>query len=371
MPGPPDIDLSSLLGRPPIATDASAVAPSFVGKRVLVTGAGGSIGTELCRQIARFRPSDVIMLDHDESALHEAQLSIYGRASLDDDSTVLADIREPRTLAEVFGRRRPHIVFHAAALKHLPILEKAPGEAVKTNVWGTLNVLQAARAVGVELLVNISSDKAANPISVLGYSKRIAEGLTAAVGLAAPGTFLSVRFGNVLGSRGSVVAAFAAQIAGGNPLTVTDPETTRHFMTIREAVELVVQAGDLGYPGDVLVLDMGEPVPIVALAERMIALSASRTSIVYTGLRDGEKLHEDVLGRGEENVRTTHPLITRTKVPPTSVVGVRALDPWSERNALTADLVELCAAMEAQLHIQGRREATSGLMRRRQSRDGS
>ncbi len=197
-----DIDVTDLLGRHVIDTDLRSIATYLTGKRVLVTGAGGSIGSELCRQISRFEPAELIMLDRDESALHSVQLSLTGRALLDSDDTVLGDIRDAQFVNDLFETRRPHVVFHAAALKHLPLLEKAPGEAIKTNVWGTLTVLEAAAAAGVERFVNISTDKAANPCSVLGYSKRLAEGLTTAIASEADGTYLSVRFGNVLGSRG-------------------------------------------------------------------------------------------------------------------------------------------------------------------------
>ena len=191
------------------------------------------------------------------------------------------------------------MVFHAAALKHLPMLEQYPAEAVKTNVWGTLTVLEAAKAAGVQRFVNISTDKAANPTSVLGYSKRIAEGLTAAIAAEADGTYLSVRFGNVLGSRGSVLTAFAAQIAAGGPVTVTHPEVTRYFMTVDEAVQLVIQAAIAGRDGEALVLDMGSPVKIDDVARHLIELSGEEIDIEYTGLRDGEKMHEDLFSEGE------------------------------------------------------------------------
>ncbi len=200
-----DIDVTDLLGRHQIETDIESIAGYLTGKRVLVTGAGGSIGSELCRQIYRFGPGELIMLDRDESALHSVQLSIHGKAMLDTNEVVLGDIRDTAFLNDLFECRRPQVVFHAAALKHLPMLEQYPGEAVKTNVWGTLSILEAAKAYDVERFINISTDKAANPISVLGYTKRIAEALTASVARETRGTFLSVRFGNVLGSRGSVL----------------------------------------------------------------------------------------------------------------------------------------------------------------------
>ena len=311
-----DPRITDLLGRRPVQTDVAAVAGQFAGKRVLVTGAGGSIGSELCRQLHRFGPAELIMLDRDESALHAIELALHGRALLDSDATVLADIRDPHRVIEVFEQFRPHIVFHAAALKHLPLLERYPAEAVKSNILGTLNVLRAAAACGVESFVNISTDKAADPVSVLGYSKRVAERLTAHMAGAADGSYLSVRFGNVLGSRGSVLTALSAQVAAGGPVTVTHPEVTRYFMTVDEAVQLVLQAAVIGTSGEVLVLDMGEPVRIADIARRLAAGATHPVDIVFTGLRPGEKLAEDLLGHGEVDYRPRHPLIRHARVAP-------------------------------------------------------
>ena len=257
------------------------------------------------------------MLDRDESALHQVQLTIYGRALLDTPDTVLADIRDADRVVEVFNEYRPDVVFHAAALKHLPMLERHPNEAYKSNVIGTLNVLRAAEAVAVQIFVNISTDKAANPTSVLGYSKRIAERLTAHVAATAPtGTYLSVRFGNVLGSRGSVLRTFREQIDQGGPVTVTHSDVTRFFMTVQEAVELVIQAGAIGRSGEVLVLDMGEPVRIHDVARRLVAQSRRPIEIIATGLRPGEKMDEELFGDGEVDVRPYHPLISHVPAPP-------------------------------------------------------
>ena len=225
-----------------------------------------------------------------------------GRPLLDTPDVVLADIRDFERLRQVFHERAPDVVFHAAALKHLPMLEQYPEEAWKTNVLGTLHVLDAARESGVGVFVNVSTDKAANPTSVLGYSKRIVERLTSAVAHEAPGRYVSVRFGNVLGSRGSVLTAFADQIDKGGPVTVTHPQVTRYFMTIPEAVQLVIQAAAIGQDGEALVLEMGEPVRILDVARQLIALSGRDIDIVFTGLRPGEKLHEDLLGAGETGV---------------------------------------------------------------------
>ncbi len=311
-----DPRITDLLGRRPVNTDVEGIAGHFSGKRILVTGAGGSIGSELCRQLHRFGPAELIMLDRDESALHAVQLSLSGRALLDSDETVLADIRDPRRIGEVFERFRPQIVFHAAALKHLPLLERYPAEAVLSNIIGTRTVLQAAAACGAESFVNISTDKAADPVSILGYSKRIAERLTAHMASHAEGSYLSVRFGNVLGSRGSVLGTLSAQVEAGGPLTVTHPEVARYFMTADEAVQLMLQAAVIGGSGEVLVLDMGEPVRIADIARRLSARSGRPVDIVYTGLRPGEKLTEDLLGAGEADYRPRHPLIRHAKVTP-------------------------------------------------------
>ncbi|MGK5677703.1 polysaccharide biosynthesis protein [Actinoplanes sp. URMC 104] len=327
---------ADLLGRREIGIDLAAIAGYLSGRRVLVTGAGGSIGSELCRQVARFAPAELVMLDRDESGLHAVQLSMDGRGLLDDHNLVVADIRDQQRLDEVFTEHRPQVVFHAAALKHLPLLEMHPGEALKTNILGTYQVLQTALRHGVERLVNISTDKAADPGSVLGYSKRITERLTAAADQAGPGTFCSVRFGNVLGSRGSVLTAFAAQVEAGGPITVTHPDVSRFFMTVQEAVRLVVQAGALDSAGEVLVLDMGEPVRIADVARRLADAAERHVSIVYTGLRPGEKLHESLFGPDEADHRPNHPLISQVPVPPLDGSALSLLDAAAPRADLIA-----------------------------------
>jgi FlaA1/EpsC-like NDP-sugar epimerase len=314
---------ADLLGRDVVETDLAAIADYLQDRRVLVTGAGGSIGAEICRRVKLFDPAELVMLDRDESALHSLQLDLDGRAMLDSRNLVVADIRDRDRMFEVFAEHRPQVVFHAAALKHLPLLEMHPAEAVKTNVLGTLNVLDAAGAVDVTHFVNISTDKAADPSSVLGFSKRVAEGLTAGAADRYPGAFLSVRFGNVLGSRGSVLTAFHAQIEAGGPITVTDPDVTRYFMTVSEAVQLVVQAGAVGRDGEALVLDMGEPVRIADVARQLAAQASRPIEIVYTGLRPGEKLHEVLLADGEVDERPAHPLISHVRVPRLHPSGVQ------------------------------------------------
>jgi FlaA1/EpsC-like NDP-sugar epimerase len=320
-----DVSLEDLVGRRPVETDVAAVAASVRGRRVLVTGAGGSIGSELCRQLAALGPAELILLDRDETALQSVQVSLTGHGLLDTREVVLADIRDPVALGAVFRARRPEVVFHAAALKHLPLLEQYPGEAWQTNVMGTLHVLEAAQAVDVETFVTISTDKAANPTAEATGRR-----------------YLSVRFGNVLGSRGSMVPLFRDLIAAGRPLTVTHPDATRFFMTIPEACQLVLQAGAIGGPGEVLVLDMGEPVRVLDVAERMIALSGRDVEVVFTGLRPGEKLHEELTGAGEVDERPVHPLISHTVVPPLAAddLDVRSMTngppPAGERRVATA-----------------------------------
>lgn len=280
------------------------------------------------------------MLDHDESALHAVQLSLHQRALLDTPDTILADLRDAECIRAIFSARRPQVVFHAAALKHLPLLEQYPGEAVKSNIWGTLAVLDAAH--DVERFVNISTDKAANPISVLGYSKRITERLTAHKAAGHAGIFLSVRFGNVLGSSGSVLTAFRAQAAGGGPITVTHPEVSRYFMTVQEAVQLVIQAAAIGRRGEALVLEMGKPIPIDSVARQIASRSSTPVEIVYTGLRQGEKLHEDLFGVGERDDRPLHPMVSHVDVPPLDPVHVRFLDAYGTRDVLVSELARLC-----------------------------
>ena len=312
-----DLTDEDLLGRRRVKINLDEISDYLVNRRVLVTGAGGSIGSELCRQLVRFNPSEIIMLDRDESALHEVQLSIYGRALLDTPQTVLADLRDERAINEVFDSRKPQVVFHAAALKHLPLLERYPNEAYQTNVLGTATVLNAAQRTGVEVFVNISTDKAANPISVLGFSKKIAERLTADLASRTnQGKYISVRFGNVLGSRGSVLMSFRDQIAKGGPVTVTHRGVTRYFMTISEAVQLVVQAGAIGQTGEVLVLDMGKPVSIHDVAEQLVKNSGKPINIEVVGLRVGEKIHEELFADGETDERPRHPLISHVAAKP-------------------------------------------------------
>ncbi len=308
---PPTVD--DLLGRDPVEIDLDSVVDTIRGKRVLITGAGGSIGSELSHQISGFSPAQLFLLDRDESALHALQLALEGRALLDSDMLVIADIRDRERMFDVFETIRPDVVFHAAALKHLTLLENHAGEGVKTNTVGTMNVLDAAVAVGVERFVNVSTDKAADPTCVLGATKLAAERLTALVAESTELPYLSVRFGNVLGSRGSVLPTFMGQIEQGVAITVTHPDVTRYFMTIPEAVRLVVQAAAIGRPGEVMILDMGEPVKIIDLATQLINSLSPGTEIEFTGLRPGEKLHEVLVGADEHCEVREHPRILHAR----------------------------------------------------------
>lgn len=312
-----EINVNDLLGRKPTMLNQVQIAEYLAGKRVMVTGAGGSIGSELCRQLSRFNPAELMMLDRDESGLHSVQLSIQEKAMLDGEDTILASIRDRASIHEIFARRKPEIVFHAAALKHMPLLEQYPLEALKTNVLGTLNVLDAAESCGVTTFINVSTDKAANPCSALGTSKRIAERLTANKASECSRTkSVSVRFGNVLGSRGSVLTVFEKQIKDGGPVTVTDPEVNRYFMTIPEACQLVLQAAVVGENGDTLVLDMGEPVRIQDVARTLIDQSGKDIEIVYTGLRENEKMAEELFDDTEVPVvGTKHEALSEVRVP--------------------------------------------------------
>jgi FlaA1/EpsC-like NDP-sugar epimerase len=341
-----DIEPEDFLGRHQVETDIDSIAGFLQGKRVLVTGAGGSIGSELCRQIRDFGPAELMLLDRDESTLHALLLSIDGRADLESSDVILANVRDAERMHEVFKTRRPQVVFHAAALKHVNILERHATEAVKTNVLGTLNVLEAAKSVGVERFVNVSTDKAADPESVLGHSKRIAEGLTTSAAEAtADGVYLSVRFGNVLGTSGSVLKTFAAQADYGGPITVTHPEVTRFFMTVRESVQLVIQAAAIGRDGEALVLDMGDPVKILDVAQLFVENAKDPIDLVFTGLKPGEKLHEVRLGSGEVDRRPIHPLISHVPVPGVTHDEVLTVPVRGDNDAVVAALRSLTDRM--------------------------
>jgi FlaA1/EpsC-like NDP-sugar epimerase len=308
-----------VLNRLVVDIDPKTVSELVAGSRVLVTGAGGSIGSELVRQLAGLGPASLIALDRDDSLLHHvvASLTVDQR---DLCTPIIADIRDADRLDDIWARHRPQLVFHAAALKHVPALEGAPREGWKTNVLGTSNVLDASERHRVDRFVNISTDKAANPENVLGCTKRIAERLTAASARRSGLAYVSVRFGNVIGSRGSAIETFEIQIRNGGPVTITHPDVTRYFMAVREAVRLTMQAAAIGRPSEVLVLDMGTPVRVVDIARQLIERSGKNVEITYTGLRPGEKMHEVFLGNGEAAERPLHPMIDHVSVPPLELV---------------------------------------------------
>lgn len=310
-----NVDIEDLLRREPVQTDVTAVRSLLRGKRVLVTGGGGSIGSELCRQILRCEPSMLIIIGHGENSIFdvEAELNhLKRRLNLEDCSVVsaIADIRFEQRINDIFCQHRPQVVFHAAAHKHVPLMEANPAEAVTNNILGTRNLLDASEQYGIERFVMISTDKAVRPTSIMGASKRVAEFLVHQTAERTGKPYVAVRFGNVLGSRGSVVPTFRKQIAAGGPVTVTHPEMTRFFMTIPEAVQLVLQAAVLGNGGEVFLLDMGEPVKIVDLAKSVIELSGLEVGkdieIQFTGIRPGEKLYEELFLPDEVYQRTRH-----------------------------------------------------------------
>ncbi len=304
------VDVTDLLARPPVQTDGAEVDALLNGRCVLVTGAGGAIGSELCRQIARCDPSALVLLGHGENSIyliHNELREHFPDLTL---HPVIADVRDAGRIDQVFAQHRPEIIFHAAAHKHVPLMEINPLEAVTNNVGGTRTLLHAAETLGVEHFVLISTDKAVEPRSIMGATKHVAESLMRVAAQRSGRAFVAVRFGNVLGSRGSVIPLFQQQIAAGGPLTITHPDVERYFMTIPEAAQLVLQAATLGRGGEVFVLDMGEPVKIVDLARDVIRLSGLEEGkdidIVFTGLRPGEKLQEKLFAAGETHTRSRH-----------------------------------------------------------------
>lgn len=305
------LSVEDLLGRQLVSLPRDSVAGLVREKTVLVTGAGGSIGSELTKQLASYGPSKLLLVDRDETFLLEIDNQLQRQYPELECVTYLADIRDRESINVLFELEKPKLVFHAAALKHVSMLERFPDEAWKTNVEGTLHLLEAAKRLGGVTFINISTDKAANPQSILGRSKLLAEGLTAWFNQGVEGTFASVRFGNVFRSRGSLIPVLESQILSGGPVTITDTNATRYFMSISEACQLVLAATFEAKGGDVLVLDMGKPVRVQDIAERLIALSGRVVSIEYIGLRPGEKLHEELLSNAEELALSNHPRIFR------------------------------------------------------------
>ena len=306
-----DVEIEDLLGREPIEVDFNLMGSYIQDSTILVTGAGGSIGSELCRQIANIRPKKLIMLDNYENNLYSIQQELIRKYG---DSikmiAVVASIREQKRIEKIFDKYRPEVVFHAAAHKHVPLMENSPGEAIKNNIFGTLNVAMLSSKYNVKRFLLISTDKAVNPTNVMGATKRAAEMIIQSLNEESKTEFVAVRFGNVLGSNGSVIPLFKKQIEEGGPVTVTHPKIIRYFMTREEAVGLVIQAGGMAKGGEIFVLDMGEPVKILDLAKNLIRLSGFEPDvdikIVFTGLRPGEKLYEELLMSEEGLLDTKH-----------------------------------------------------------------
>lgn len=318
-----EVAIEDLLGRKPVKLDSKTISEVIQGQVVLVTGAGGSIGSELCRQVCRFGPRQLVLVEQAENALYEIHRELRERFSAVDLVPAVADVCDAERIRGLMTGYRPHLVLHAAAHKHVPMMEANPGEAVKNNVGGTRVVANAAHEAGVTRFVMISTDKAVNPTSVMGCTKRVAELYVQSMGQRSDTRFVTVRFGNVLGSNGSVIPLFKEQIARGGPLTVTHPDMVRFFMTIPEASQLVLQAGAMGEGGEVYVLDMGEPVRILTLAEDLVTLSGLRpyedVEIVFSGIRPGEKLYEELTIDDENASKTAHPKI---------YVGRSVARPW-------------------------------------------
>jgi len=348
------VDIHDLLGREAVELDDAAVRRFLHGRRILITGAGGSIGSEMCRQVCNFGPAKLVLVEQAETPLFDIHNELRKSHPEIPLTPVICDIYDRSRVMEVWKEHRPEVVIHAAAHKHVPLMEWNPCEAVKNNILGSRNVADASREHGAAEFVMISTDKAVNPSSVMGASKRVAEIYTQALngrdGCATQ--FKAVRFGNVLGSSGSVVPTFRRQIAAGGPVTVTHPEMTRYFMTIPEAAQLVLQAAATGQGGQIFLLDMGEPVKIVDLARQMITLSGFRPGedidIVFTGVRPGEKLFEELRTKGEDIEKTVHPKVLVWKHRPTewarvqnALAGLEALQNSPDRSAIVGKLCEI------------------------------
>ncbi|WLP64049.1 nucleoside-diphosphate sugar epimerase/dehydratase [Bacillus thuringiensis] len=309
-----DVQVEDLLGREPIKLDDAGIGEKITGKTILVTGAGGSIGSEICRQVMKYKPTKIVLLGHGENSIYNIEMEM--RVTYKDTveiTTEIADIQDRHKIFEIMKKHQPYIVYHAAAHKHVPLMERNPEEAVKNNIFGTKNVAEAADTFKVNTFVMVSTDKAVNPTNVMGATKRFAEMIVQHMASVSTGTrFVAVRFGNVLGSRGSVIPLFKKQIQKGGPVTVTHPDMIRYFMTIPEASRLVIQAGTLARGGELFVLDMGAPVKIVDLAKNLITLSGfsiEEIGIEFTGLRPGEKMYEELLNEGEIHPEQIFPKI--------------------------------------------------------------
>ncbi|MGG2092743.1 nucleoside-diphosphate sugar epimerase/dehydratase [Bacillus sp. S13(2024)] len=308
-----DVQVEDLLGREPVQLDDAGIGEKITGRTILVTGAGGSIGSEICRQVMKYKPTKIVLLGHGENSIYTIEMEL--RSLYKDEIeiiTEIADVQDLHKMFQIMDRYKPYIVYHAAAHKHVPLMERNPEEAVKNNVIGTKNVAEAADMFKVNTFVMVSTDKAVNPTSVMGAAKRVAEMIVQHMDTVSETRFVAVRFGNVLGSRGSVIPLFKKQIQKGGPVTVTHPDMVRYFMTIPEASRLVIQAGALAKGGEVFVLDMGEPVKIIDLAKNLIKLSGytvEEIGIEFTGLRPGEKMYEELLNENEVYPKQIFPKI--------------------------------------------------------------
>ena len=346
-----EVQVEDVLGREAVELDMPSIASYVTGATVLVTGAGGSIGSELCRQVASLGARRIILVDHSENALVAVERELQRERNYTATVPALADVRDPGKVRRLFERHQPSVVFHAAAYKHVPLMEANPLESVRNNVFGTRVLAELAAEHGVKRFVLVSTDKAVRPKNVLGQTKALCEWIVeAAAALEGNGTkFISVRFGNVLGSSGSVIPLFRRQIARGGPVTVTHPDMERYFMTIPEAVQLIVQAGAIGESGDIFVLDMGEPVRIIDLAHNMIRLSGKEPerdiAIEFIGVRPGEKLHEDLWGEGEASETTPHPKILRAATAPVDPLWLEDELAELERLVENGETVEVVARL--------------------------
>ncbi|MGV8081406.1 MAG: polysaccharide biosynthesis protein [Syntrophales bacterium] len=341
-----DVSYEDLLGRPPVQLDVAGIRNYLAGRTILVTGCGGSIGSELCRQLIRFEPGLIVLVDASEANLFQIQMEMENELSFQRYEPVLGQVQDKVLMQSVFEKYRPRVVFHAAAYKHVPMLERNPWEAVFNNIQGSRTVMETAAAFGVERFVLVSTDKAVRPTNVMGASKRVTELILQSL-QDSETRFLSVRFGNVVGSSGSVIPLFRRQIEHGGPVTVTDPEVTRFFMTIPEAAQLIIQAGAMGKGGEIYILKMGTPVRIVDMARDLIRLSGREPDrdvrIVFTGLREGEKLHEELITEGEGIVPTGHDKILVLRPDPDPE---RLSEPDAHRRRLYGEIERLLAAAD-------------------------
>jgi FlaA1/EpsC-like NDP-sugar epimerase len=365
-----EVAIEDLLCREPIHLDFESIAAFINGRRILITGAGGSIGSELCRIVCRFGPTRLVLVEHTENNLFHIHRELAGDTSGVEIVPCLADICDQQRMEQIFGGQRPDMVLHAAAYKHVPMIEWNPGEAIKNNVMGTRLIAQLSHRHGVREFVMISTDKAVNPTSIMGASKRVAEIYIQALAQRSQTRFVNVRFGNVLGSAGSVIPTFKEQIARGGPVTVTHPDMRRYFMTIPEACQLVLQAATMGRGGEIFILDMGKPVKIVDLARNLIALSGfgpEEIPIQFTGMRPGEKLFEELALQDEFAQKTRHPKIFIGRLQPASLVDIdsaieemQALADSSDTNAILRKLKQIVPEFDCGLLNEPHHPAWTG-----------